>query len=82
MTPRSMRRHQERNQRLLESPQNRRVPAPAFIPPPPFILPEQIAPVNQYPHLPAHLAQQLANLPPLQPVGRRGRQPAPVPIVS
>jgi hypothetical protein len=36
--------------------------------------PATIPPQNAYHHLPAHLAQAVAQLPPLQPVRRRGRR--------
>ena len=45
------------------------VPANAPIPDDPFAP----APVQQYQHLPQHLAQQLLNLPPLAPAPGRGR---------
>jgi hypothetical protein len=34
---------------------------------------------QQYPHLPSNLRQQYAALPPLMPVGRRGRSSVPAP---
>src|SRR5277367_767444 len=47
------------------------VPANAVIPDDPFA--PAPAPVQQYQHLPQHLAQQLLNLPPLAPAPGRGR---------
>jgi hypothetical protein len=77
----------ERDQRILDSPVRHRTPHHVRMlhmaqpPPSPPLLP----PVPVYNHLPAHLAQQLAALPPLPQRGRgrgrgRGRAPpAPVP---
>jgi len=56
----------ERRQRVMESPQNRRVPEP--VPVDNDLLDRQF----NYPR-PVDLAQMVANLPPLNPVVRRGR---------
>src|ERR1700724_921880 len=73
-------RRTERDQRLLDSPTCRRIAPPLGPGPGPAPL--------QYQNLPAHLAQQLAALPQLQPLGRHGparaaparaRAPAPAP---
>ena len=50
----------------LPFPGNAIIPDDPFAPPPP-------PPVQQYQHLPQHLAQQLQNLPPLAPARGRGR---------
>jgi hypothetical protein len=73
----------ERDQRVLESPEIHRTPHHVRItrlgplnPPPPFdnIIPPAVPPPNpQFPHLPPNLLQQLAALPPLNPVRQRGR---------
>ena len=71
-------RHQERNQRLMGSPEQRRTPtAPAPLPLPTFN--RQI-----YSHLSADLAAQVAALPPLIPLRRTisHAQPAAVPPIS
>ena len=63
-------RQTERDQRILESPEIHRT---RLGPPPPFannnIIPPVVPPpIQQFPHLPANLAQQLVALPPLNPV--------------
>ena len=90
-TPRSNARRTERDTRILDSPERRRIPGPQFPPlPQPFPLlapsvgPLQFndpfqnnyasGPLPVYRHLPANLAQAVAQLLPLRPVnrGRRG----------
>jgi hypothetical protein len=66
---------EERNQRVLDSPENRRTPHPAIVSNNHFVVPPVAAPsVPVYSHLPPHLAQALANLPPLNPPAQRGRR--------
>jgi hypothetical protein len=64
-------RQNERDQRVLDSPEQRRIP-------------QDPPPIPRFTHLPANLAQQLAELPPLRQRGRRRQAPdsivpAPVP---
>jgi hypothetical protein len=62
----------ERDQRVMDSPEQRRIPHPP--PPFPMVPPMVPPPIPQFSHLPANLQQQLAALPPLNPVrGGRGR---------
>jgi hypothetical protein len=83
----------ERDQRVLDSPEHHRtphhvriarlgvsvppVPPPVFMPPP--IVPP---PVPVYSHLPAHLAQQYAALPPLNPGRQASVAPVPAPQLA
>jgi hypothetical protein len=78
----------ERDQRVLDSPEHHRTPHHVRIArlgvsvppiPPPVFMPPPIAPppAPLYSHLPAHLAEQYAALPPLNP--RRQALVAPVP---
>jgi hypothetical protein len=62
-------RRTERDQRIQDSPTRRRIASPSGPGPGSGPLPAPL----QYQNLPAHLAQQLAALPSLQPVGGRGR---------
>lgn len=84
---RSLAQRNERDQRVLESPEHHRTPHHvriarlgvfgASIPPPVFMPASTVAPpAPVYTHLPAHLAQQYAALPPLQ--TRRQASVAPV----
>jgi hypothetical protein len=84
-------RQTERNNRIMDSPQNRRTPAQHPVPhiqplqynqplqpaPPDVADPFGVPVARQYNHLPAHLAQQLAALQPLppNPASRQREQP-------
>ena len=80
----------ERDQRVLDSPEHHRTPhhvriarlgaSVAPIPPPIFMPPPLPRPAPVYSNLPAHLAQQYAALPPLQP--RRQASVAPVDMTN
>ena len=65
----------ERDQRVLDSPENRRVPEHLPLP----VNNDPVVPPlhPQYHYLPANLAEQWANLQPLIPVGQRRRRQAP-----
>ena len=69
---------EERNQRIMNSPEQHRIPdrsfppAPVYVPPPPAPAPAPIA-TTSYNNLPPDLAQQLANLPDFPKPGRHGR---------
>jgi len=94
---RSSAQQDERDQRFLDSPVRHRTPhhvrmaqlgaAVPPIPAPVFVAPPVVPPpAPLYRHLPAHLAQQLAALPPMNPVYQGRRQlsaaPAPAPVLN
>src|SRR6266436_7316934 len=73
-------RNQERNQRLIGSPEQRRTPAIPSHPPP---LPPLIVNGRELNHLPLDLRMQMINVPPHPPLRRRGHappQPFPLPL--
>jgi hypothetical protein len=83
----------ERDQRVLESPEYHRTPHHVRIarlgasvppvPPPVFMPPPNVPPpAPVYGHLPPHLAQQYAALPPLHPRRQASVAPAPAPQLA
>ncbi len=73
-------RNQERNQRLMGSPEQRRAPA---IPSRSLALPPLIVDGRELSHLPLDLRMQMINVPPHPPLRRRGHappQPFPLPL--
>lgn len=65
-------RNQERNQRLIGSPEQRRTPAIPSRPPSP---PPVVVDGRELSHLPHELRMQMINVPPHQPLRRRGHAP-------
>ncbi|KAN0109596.1 hypothetical protein V8E52_009121 [Russula decolorans] len=65
-------RNQERNQRLIGSPEQCRTPAiPSHSPSPPLV----IVNGHELSHLPLDMRMQMINVPPHQPLRRRGNAP-------